>query len=68
MKSKIAHAVSSIPLSGIREMMKRGATYDNVISLGIGEPDFGTAKEICEQAFRDAVGGATHYTLSLIHI
>jgi aminotransferase len=64
MKSKIAHAVSSIPLSGIREMMKRGATYDNVISLGIGEPDFGTAKEICEQAFRDAAGGATHYTQS----
>lgn len=64
MRSKIADAVSSIPLSGIREMMKRAATYDNVISLGIGEPDFGTAKEICEQAFRDAVGGATHYTQS----
>ena len=64
MRSKIADAVSGIPLSGIREMMKRAATYDNVISLGIGEPDFGTAKEICEQAFRDAVEGATHYTQS----
>ena len=64
MKSKISTAVSQIPLSGIREMWKRAAEYDNVISLGIGEPDFGTPIEICDQALHDARGGATHYTQS----
>jgi aminotransferase len=63
-KSKISTAVSQIPLSGIREMWKRAAEYDNVISLGIGEPDFGTPIEICDQALHDARGGATHYTQS----
>jgi len=63
-KSKISTAVSQIPLSGIREMWKRAAEYDNVISLGIGEPDFGTPIEICDQALNDARGGATHYTQS----
>ena len=64
MKSKISTAVSQIPLSGIREMWKRAAQYENVISLGIGEPDFNTPKEICEQALQDALQGATHYTQS----
>jgi len=64
MKSKISTAVSQIPLSGIREMWKRAAKYENVISLGIGEPDFNTPKEICNQALQDALQGATHYTQS----
>jgi len=64
MKSKISKAVSQIRVSGIREMWKRAAEFDNVISLGIGEPDFSTPKEICDQALRDAIGGATHYTQS----
>ena len=64
MKSKISTAVSQIPLSGIREMWKRAAKYENVISLGIGEPDFNTPKEICNQALHDALQGATHYTQS----
>ena len=62
MKSKISTAVSQIPLSGIREMWKRAEKFDNVISLGIGEPDFNTPKEICQQALQDALQGATHYT------
>jgi len=64
MKSKISTAVSKIPLSGIREMWQRAAQYDNYISLGIGEPDFNTPKEICNQALQDALQGATHYTQS----
>jgi aspartate/methionine/tyrosine aminotransferase len=64
MKSKISTAVSQIPLSGIREMWKRAAEYDNFISLGIGEPDFNTPKEICHQALQDAIRGTTHYTQS----
>ena len=64
MKSKISTAVSQIPLSGIREMWQRAAQFDNFISLGIGEPDFNTPKEICNQALQDALQGATHYTQS----
>jgi len=64
MKSKISTAVSQIPLSGIREMWKRAAEYENFISLGIGEPDFNTPEEICRQALEDATRGATHYTQS----
>jgi aminotransferase len=64
MKSKIATPVSQIPLSGIREMWQRAAQYDSYISLGIGEPDFNTPKEVCTQALQDALQGATHYTQS----
>ncbi|MFO8165388.1 MAG: pyridoxal phosphate-dependent aminotransferase [Thermodesulfobacteriota bacterium] len=64
MKSKISDVVSQIPLSGIREMWQRATQYENYISLGIGEPDFTTPREICNQALEDAIQGATHYTQS----
>jgi aminotransferase len=64
MESKISNAVSRIPLSGIREMWRLASEYDDVISLGIGEPDFPTPRKICDQAFQDAIQGATHYTQS----
>jgi len=64
MESKIANVVRKIPLSGIRVMLQKAAEYDNCISLGIGEPDFDTPKEICNQALKDALNGATHYTQS----
>jgi len=64
MKDKIAKCVSSIQLSLIREMGLRAAAYDNVISLGIGEPDFDTPAEICQAALADALAGYTHYTPS----
>jgi aminotransferase len=64
MESKISNAVSRIPLSGIREMWRLASEYDDVISLGIGEPDFPTPRKICDQAFQDAIRGATHYTQS----
>lgn len=48
----------------IREMSLRAEGLDNVISLGIGEPDFDTEHSICNGAFRDVLCGATHYTPS----
>lgn len=50
--------------SVIREMGLRAAAYDNVIDLGIGEPDFDTPSEISRQALLDAFDGHTHYTPS----
>jgi aminotransferase len=64
MESKISSVVRAVPFSMIREMGVRAAKYKNVISLGIGEPDFDTPQEICRQALEDALRGATHYTPS----
>ena len=64
MKDKISTTVSRIVPSVIREMGLRAEAYENVISLGIGEPDFHTPAPICQSALEDAVKGATHYTPS----
>ncbi len=62
MKQRIADPVSRVPFSVIREMSQRAAAYDNVITLGIGEPDFHTPAAISRLALQDAENGATHYT------
>ncbi|RLB79637.1 MAG: pyridoxal phosphate-dependent aminotransferase [Deltaproteobacteria bacterium] len=64
MKEKISKNVREIPPAIIREMSLRAAAYDNVISLGIGEPDFDTPEHICKAALQDALKGFTHYTPS----
>ena len=64
MKNKIAKCVRDIPVAVIREMSIKAAKYNDVISLGIGEPDFHTPTEICEAALMDAKAGHTHYTPS----
>jgi aminotransferase len=64
MKDKIATCVRDLVPSVIREMSLKAADYKNVISLGIGEPDFDTPEEICQGAFDDALAGHTHYTPS----
>jgi len=63
-EQKISKSVSSIVPSVIREMSLRAERYDNVISLGIGEPDFDTPAEICRAALEDTLAGYTHYTPS----
>jgi aspartate/methionine/tyrosine aminotransferase len=64
MKSKIAACVREVVPSVIRQMSLEAAKYENVISLGIGEPDFDTPGDICERALADARAGHTHYTAS----
>ncbi len=64
MKDKIANCVREIVPSVIRQMSIKAAAYEDVISLGIGEPDFDTPVEICEAALMDAKAGHTHYTSS----
>lgn len=61
---RLAPAVAGLESSVIREMSLRAARYPDVISLGIGEPDFHTPAEVSQAALADALGGATHYTLS----
>jgi aminotransferase len=48
MRSFISNRVQQIPPSGIRRFFDIAATMDDVLSLGIGEPDFVTPKHILE--------------------
>ncbi|BAA29863.1 pyridoxal phosphate-dependent aminotransferase [Pyrococcus horikoshii] len=58
----IAERVLLIKRSKIRELFERASKMEDVISLGIGEPDFDTPKNIKEAAKRALDEGWTHYT------
>src|SRR5512136_1108101 len=62
MRDYVAARVNSIPPSGIRKFFDIAATMKDVISLGIGEPDFTTPQPILEAGIRSLQAGETHYT------
>jgi aminotransferase len=62
MRSFISNRVQQIPPSGIRRFFDIAATMDDVISLGIGEPDFVTPEAILEAGVASLRAGHTHYT------
>ena len=64
-KSYIASHISSLPKSGIRDFFELVNTMEDVISLGIGEPDFVTPWTIRESAIYSYEKGNTHYTSNL---
>ncbi len=59
---KLARAVQAIPPSGIRRFFDIAATMDDVISLGIGEPDFVTPDSIRQAGIASIQAGYTAYT------
>ena len=61
----IAAHVRDIPKSGIREFFDIVAQEKEVISLGVGEPDFDTPWHIREAAIYSLEHGRTHYTSNL---
>jgi aminotransferase len=61
----IAHHVRDIPRSGIRDFFEIVQTMKDVISLGIGEPDFHTPWRIREAAIYSLERGHTGYTSNL---
>ena len=63
--ARIAERVQAVPGSGIRRFFDIIATMDDVISLGVGEPDFVTPWPISEAAIRAIEQGHTHYTSNL---
>jgi aminotransferase len=65
MKRFIASHVASLPKSGIRDFFEIVAKMKDVISLGIGEPDFDTPWHIREAAIYALEKGKTHYTSNL---
>ena len=65
LRDRISPVVRDLPRSGIRDFFEIVATRDDVISLGIGEPDFTTPWHIREGAISALEHGATHYTSNL---
>jgi len=58
----LAHRVAGLKPSGIRKFFDIVATMKDVISLGIGEPDFDTPEPILQAGIRSLQQGETHYT------
>lgn len=58
----LSKRVAGLKPSGIRKFFDIAATMKEVISLGIGEPDFTTPKPILEAGIRSLQNGETHYT------
>lgn len=62
MRDFISQRVRSVPPSGIRRFFDIAATMDDVISLGIGEPDFVTPSPVLQAGIHSLQQGETHYT------
>ncbi len=58
----LARRVAQLKPSGIRKFFDIVATMKDVISLGIGEPDFDTPAPIVQAGIRSLQRGETHYT------
>jgi len=58
----LAGRINIIQRSKIRELFEKASKMENVISLGIGEPDFDTPDVIKDAAKRALDEGYTHYT------
>jgi aminotransferase len=65
LRNRLAHQVRDIPRSGIRDFFDIVSTMKDVISLGIGEPDFDTPWHVRESTVFSLERGATHYTSNL---
>ena len=52
MRTFTAKHVAVLPPSGIRKFFDIVATMDNVISLGVGEPDFPTPERVRKAAMQ----------------
>ncbi len=58
----LSQRVAGLKPSGIRKFFDIAATMKDVISLGIGEPDFTTPRPIIAAGQRALEAGETHYT------
>lgn len=61
----VAEHISTLPKSGIRAFFDLVNTMDDVISLGVGEPDFTTPWSIRESGIYSIEKGHTAYTSNL---
>lgn len=62
MNKYIASKVNELPFSGIRKFFDVASTMEDVISLGVGEPDFSTPWVIREEAIYTLENRRTNYS------
>lgn len=62
MSDRLSRRVVAVPPSGIRKFFDIAATMQDVISLGIGEPDFVTPEVIRQAGMASLTRGETRYT------
>lgn len=62
MNNVVSKRVAQAPPSGIRKFFDIAATMEDVISLGIGEPDFVTPDPILQEGIASLSRGETQYT------
>ena len=65
LRDRLNVTVRDIPRSGIRDFFDIVSTMKDVISLGIGEPDFDTPWHVRESTVFALERGVTHYTSNL---
>jgi aminotransferase len=61
-KKYLSNRTLQLKPSGIRKFFDIAATMKDVISLGVGEPDFTTPGPILEAGVESLMSGDTHYT------
>ena len=64
-RARVAPHVAELPKSGIRRFFDIVAQAKDVVSLGVGEPDFDTPWHISRAAVTCLEDGGTHYTSNL---
>ncbi|WP_292731171.1 aminotransferase class I/II-fold pyridoxal phosphate-dependent enzyme [Methanoculleus sp.] len=62
MRNFVSERARAIPPSGIRRFFDIAQTMEDVISLGVGEPDFVTPWCVCEASIYSIEQGSTAYT------
>lgn len=62
MAMRLSEKVATLKPSGIRKFFDIAATMKDVISLGIGEPDFDTPEPVIQAGIEALKRGETHYT------
>jgi aminotransferase len=62
LQSRLSERARTVPPSGIRRFFEIAATMEEVISLGIGEPDFVSPQPIVDAAVASLKEGKTGYT------
>ena len=65
MRGRVAPHVAALPKSGIRKFFDIVAQSKDIVSLGVGEPDFDTPWHVSRAAVTCLENGGTHYTSNL---
>ncbi len=64
MRDRLAKTVRELPPSGLRSFFDLVSQMDDVVTLGVGEPDFATPWRICDAMVQSFERGWTSYTRS----